>query len=46
VIENYIAKYGKDYRFEIAENPIPELRDRERDNTAVGRTCQREMVHG
>ena len=46
VIEDYIEKKGRDYRFEIAENPIPELRDRTNDNIAVGRTCQRELVRG
>lgn len=37
VIENYIARHGKDYRFEVAPSPVPELRDRKTDNTAVGR---------
>ncbi len=37
VIEAHINSYGKDYRFEIAPNPIPELRFRSKDNTSVGR---------
>ncbi len=37
VIENHIANFGQDYRFEIAPNPIEELRSRRRDNTKVGR---------
>ena len=37
VIEMYIDKNGKDYRFETAPNPIPALRDRNDDNTSVGR---------
>lgn len=38
VIEKYISKNGCDYRFEVAPNPIPELRDRRMDNTTLGRT--------
>ncbi|WP_054743153.1 hypothetical protein [Cellulosilyticum ruminicola] len=37
VIEKTIRKKGKDYRFEVAENPIKALRDRKEDNTCVGR---------
>lgn len=37
VIEAHINSYGKDYRFEVAPNPIPELRFRSQDNTSVGR---------
>ena len=37
VIETHERRYGKDYRFEIAPNPVPELRDRCEDNTSVGR---------
>ncbi len=37
VIENYIRRHRHDYRFEVAENPIPALRDRRCDNTDVGR---------
>ena len=43
VIQKYISKHGCDYRFEVAPNPIPELRNRREDNTCVGRTwtCER-----
>ena len=43
VIEDIIRKQGIDYRFEVAPNPIPELRNRREDNTTVGRTyrCNR-----
>lgn len=37
VIDAYIRRNRHDYRFEVAENPIPELRDRRCDNTSVGR---------
>ena len=37
VIESHIRSFGKDYRFEVAPNPIEELRDRRSDNTCVGR---------
>ncbi|MBR7110525.1 MAG: hypothetical protein IKC83_01495 [Clostridia bacterium] len=37
IIKDFIAKNGEDYRFETAENPVPELRDRTKDNTSVGR---------
>ncbi len=37
VIEEHIRRCGKDYRFEVAENPIPQLRNRKCDNTSVGR---------
>ena len=36
-IEDYIRKNGEDYRFEVAPNPVPELRDRTKDNICVGR---------
>ena len=45
VIEEYIQRNGKDYRFETAPNPIPELRDRTRDNTQVGRVPQKALTH-
>jgi len=38
VIDRHIQQFGEDYRFETAPNPIPDLRDRKSDNTAVGRT--------
>lgn len=37
VIERRIRGAGKDYRFQIAPNPVPELRPRTSDNTDVGR---------
>ena len=37
MIEKYIADNNKDYRYETAQHPIEELRDRHNDNTAVGR---------
>ncbi len=37
VIDTHIRNYGKDYRFEVAQNPIKELRSRTTDNTTVGR---------
>ena len=37
VIKKYIADNNRDYRFETAEHPVVELRDRKVDNTTVGR---------
>lgn len=37
VIDRYIRNFGNDYRFEVAPNPIQELRNRRIDNTCVGR---------
>ena len=37
VISEYIDTFRKDYRYEVEENPIPELRDRKYDNIEVGR---------
>lgn len=37
VIDTHIKKFGKDYRFEVAPNPIEQLRNRRLDNTKVGR---------
>ena len=37
VIDRYIARNGQDYRWETEKEPIPELRDRRRDETALGR---------
>lgn len=37
VIDRHIRTFGKDYRFEVAPNPIRELRNRTLDNTTVGR---------
>ncbi len=41
VIEEYIAKNGTDYRFEEKPHPVPALRDRKKDNTTVGRVCDK-----
>ncbi|MDO4739222.1 MAG: hypothetical protein Q4A66_00995 [Eubacteriales bacterium] len=42
VIEEYIRKNGRDYRFETAPNPVPQLRDRTHDDICTGRqnVCQ------
>ncbi len=37
IIEDYIAQNGKDYRFETAPNPIPQLQNRTVDDTSLGR---------
>ncbi len=37
VIEQRIRRSGADYRYQVAPNPIPELRNRREDNTSVGR---------
>lgn len=37
VIERYIQAKGTDYRFELAKNPLCELRDRHCDNTQLAR---------
>ncbi len=37
IIEESIDKDGKDYRYEVAVNPIPSLQNRTRDNTTLGR---------
>ena len=37
VIDTHIRSYGKDYRYEVAPNPVRELRNRTSDNTTVGR---------
>ena len=44
VIEDYLAEYGRDYRYEDAPHPVKALQDREKDNTRVGRTlsCTKE----
>jgi rubrerythrin len=41
VIDRYIDEFGKDYRYEIAENPRTELRDRQQDNISLGRCKQK-----
>ena len=37
IIQRVIQRDGEDYRFEVAPNPVPTLRDRRSDNTDVGR---------
>ena len=37
VIEDYLAEYGRDYRYEDAPHPVKALQDREKDNTRVGK---------
>ena len=37
VIDAHIRNYSKDYRYEVAPNPVKELRSRTLDNTTVGR---------
>ena len=46
VIEDHIRKFGEDYRFETAKNPIEELRSRVKDNTDVGRTKTAILLRG
>lgn len=40
LIEEYIKKNGKDYRYQVTDHPIEELRDRTKDNVDVGRNCK------
>lgn len=37
VIKDFIDRVGEDYRFEVSPSPVPELRERTKDNTSVGR---------
>ena len=37
VIDTHIRRYGKDYRYQVAQSPVRELRCRTADNTSVGR---------
>lgn len=37
VINKAIKKFGKDYRYEDKSNPVPELKNRKKDNTTIGR---------
>ena len=41
VIDRYIKEFGKDYRFEDTKSPVPELQDRKRDNTTLGRVKEK-----
>jgi len=40
VIDSYIAEFGEDYRFTVAEHPVKCLRNRKEDNINIGRTKQ------
>ena len=40
VIERTIKKFGNDYRYEDAPNPVSALRPRTKDNTSLGRISQ------
>lgn len=40
-IEDYIARFGQDYRFETAPHPVEALRDRKTDNTGIGRVPEK-----
>ena len=37
VIDHYIKLNGEDFRYEVSEHPIKELRDRTTDNTSIAR---------
>ncbi len=37
VIDSYIAEFGEDYRFEVSEHPVKNLRNRKEDNIDIGR---------
>ena len=37
VIDQYIKKNKKDYRYQLSEHPIKELQNRNEDNTCIGR---------
>ncbi|MBQ7656961.1 MAG: hypothetical protein IJS41_10700 [Clostridia bacterium] len=37
VIQDYMNAHGQDYRWETAEEPVPQLRSRTRDDISVGR---------
>ncbi len=41
VIEKYIAKNGKDLRYETAPHPVSDLRDRGSDSLTVGRIAEK-----
>ena len=36
-IDTHIRRFGKDYRYQVAQSPVKELRSRTSDNTSVGR---------
>ena len=35
VIDKYIGKFGQDYRYETAKNPVPELQNRKKDDVCL-----------
>lgn len=37
IIEEYIHRFGMDYRYQVGVSPVAELRNRREDNTSVGR---------
>ena len=37
ITQDYMNRHGKDYRFETGVNPVKDLRDRQTDNTSLGR---------
>jgi hypothetical protein len=40
VIENYIKKFGKDYRYEDKSHPIKALQNKKKDCVTCGVICQ------
>ena len=40
VIDSFIAEFGEDYRFTVAEHPVKSLRNRKEDNVNLGRRKQ------
>ncbi len=40
VIDSFIAEFGEDYRFTVAEHPVKSLRNRKEDNINLGRKKQ------
>ena len=39
VIEKHVSLYGADYRYQKKASPVPALRSRKKDDTAVGRVA-------
>ena len=37
VIDEFIKKNGKDYRYQLTDHPIKELQNRQEDNVCVGK---------
>lgn len=42
IIQKAISETGIDYRYEDSPNPIKELQNRKKDNTTVGRKCNKD----